>query len=355
MSSAAVRLYLLEAGDGDPYAAMTFPAYRHLLAGVPAPRHLDAANAPPVQPLAIALTVENEPSGLALAELPLEGDTEPELLSLWVTPQLRGRGLGLLLTAAVEQAVAQRGFGRLHAVYTTGKPSTPAVERIFTRRGWSQPSLRTVLVRFTVEDLERIPWMRLGIRRGFEALPWAEVTPEEKAALKASDAATGWIAPDLRPWDFDAEGYEPVTSLALRHRGAIVGWVINHVIGPGFLRYTCSFVHPDLGRRGLLITLYAESLRRMRRTSFTKGTLVAPAHHPAMVAFVRRRCAPYVSMTAETRGTFKILHLPDGPEDGVVNIHARTGHGPGAGEPTPGGEPAGAPSPRKGPEEEEEP
>ncbi len=347
MSSPPVRLHLLEPGDGAPFAGMTFPAYRHLLEGVPARRHQDAAGAPTIRPLAIGLLVEEEPAGLALAELPMEAGHEPELLSIWVTPSLRGRGLGTLLVAAAEQAVAERGFRRLEAVYTTGKASTPAVERILARRGWAQATLRTVLVRFTVEDLDRIPWMRLPVRPGFEAVPWAEVTPAEKAALRASDAATGWIAPDLRPWDFDARGFEPLTSLALRHHGAIVGWVINHALGPHFLRYTCSFIHPDLGRRGLLITLYAESLRRMRTTPFTAGSLVAPAHHPAMVAFVRRRCAPYVSFTGETRGTFKVLQRPGDPDGGESPSRAGSGRRQEPGD-------SGADTSPDGPLEEEE-
>ncbi len=325
MSPVDPQLGVLEPGEGEPFREMTFPAYRHLLALTPTTRHEDARNAPRIQPLAIGLFVGDRPAGLALSELPVESGRDPELLSLWVSPSLRGQGLGTLLTAATEREVARRGFERIRAVYTTGKASTTAVERIFTRLGWDQPTLRTVLVRFSVEDLDRIPWMRLRVRPGFEAIPWAEVTDTEKAALKASDAVTGWIAEDLRPWDFEADGFEPVTSMALRRHGAIVGWIINHALGPHFLRYTCSFIHPELGRRGLLITLYAESLRRMKGTSFTTGTLVAPAHHPAMVAFVRRRCAPHVGLTAETRGTSKKLTLPQvGSED---HDHSRSGTG----------------------------
>lgn len=321
------------------FAAMTFPVYRRLLSLQPARRHEEDRGRPPIQPLAVAASVRGQPVGLALAELPLSAGGEPELLSLWVAPHLRSVGVGTALLAALETEVGRRGASRMATVYMTGKPGIAAFERVLVKRGWDAPATRTISVRFSVEDVDRFPWLgRYPLPPGFEIFPWAELRDDERERLRRSQERGGWIAGDLQPWDHDYYGFEPVTSLGLRGPDGVVGWVINHAIAETTLRFTCSYIRKDLGRRGRIVPVYSASLTRMKQTPFTTGTFVAPVQHPTMVHFVHKWMAPWVSFLGETRGSAKSLPVPARGEAAASAVPA----GARVGQEQPSGAAAGA-------------
>ncbi len=306
----AVRFRTTTASEKAAIEGLTFPAFRHLLDLSPQSRIKDPSqpSGPLIQPLAVVADLEGMVVGMVLAELPIEGQGTPEILSLFVQPAVRCKGIADHLMGRVVQEIADRGFAAVNAVYMTGKPEIAALEKIFWKQGWLPPVVRMAVVRFTVDDIDRFPWMRWArVRKGYEAVLWSGLGPEDVATLRASDDSEGWIPPDLKPWDHTRGGFEPQTSMALKRNGLVVGWVLNHALSADFVRYTCSYIHPDLGPRGLLVTLYKASLDRMKLTNFTVGTLTAPAHHPQMVKFLKRHVAPYVSFAGETRGTRKVL------------------------------------------------
>ena len=127
---------VLNAATASMLGGMTFPSYRHLLSLQPNVRHLHENDPREIQPLAIGAVEENVLVGLAVVELPLHDRKPPEILSLFVDPQHRRRGIGRGLTNAVAEEVARRGFDSLDAVYMTGKPSIEYVEKIFAALAW---------------------------------------------------------------------------------------------------------------------------------------------------------------------------------------------------------------------------
>ncbi len=324
-----VEFNVLQAPVPDGLRTMTFPAYRHLLSLEPARRHEEERNRPPIQPLALVASVRGQVAGLALAELPLAAGSAPELLSLFVAPQLRNVGIGSGLLGALEAEVGRRGFARLETVYMTGKPAIPAFERVLAKRGWETPATRTISVRFTVAQIDTFPWLnRYRLPAGLTIFPWAELTEDDRDALRRSQAARRWIASDLQPWDHDSYGFEPLTSLGLRGPDGVVGWVINHAISETTLRFTCSYIRKDLGRRGRILPVYSESLTRARHTQFEDCTFVAPVQHPTMVRFVHKWMEPWVSFVGETRGSAKRLAAPEARGSDAPEV-ARPGAGGG--------------------------
>lgn len=313
----AVRFRTTTGSEKAAIEGLTFPAFRHLLDLSPQPRFEDSSRRL-IQPLAVVADLDGTVVGMVLAELPIEGQGTPEILSVFVQPAVRCQGIADHLMGRVVQEIADRGFEAVNAVYMTGKPEIAALEKIFWKQGWLPPVVRMTVVRFTVDELDNIPWMRWArVRKGYEAVLWSDLGTEDLAALRASDDSEVWIPPDLKPWDHTRAGFEPQTSMALKRDGLVVGWVLNHALSEDFIRYTCSYIRPDLKPPGLLVMLYRASLDRMRSTNFTIGTLTAPAKHPQMVKFLKRHAAPYVSFVGETRGTRKNLEksTPSGAED----------------------------------------
>jgi len=299
----------LAAADAPFCEGMTFPAYRHLLALGPTERHPGEAEQRLVQPVGFVARVAGIPVALALAEVPVRReDGGPELLSLFVQTSHRRRGLAAALVAAIEDDLRARGYESLEATYTRGKPGIQAVERIFESRGWSAPELRTLTVRFTMEEALSTPWYgRVEVPEGARIFPWTELTPAERRHIEESNARAGWIPNGLRPWRHDCIGFEPVSSLGLRYRGEVVGWVINHRMDEGTVRFTCSFMRRDLSRRGVILALYTESIRRLSEAGCQYCTFVTPTVYPGMVQFITRHIAPYATFVGETRGTRKAL------------------------------------------------
>jgi hypothetical protein len=86
-----------------------------------------------------------------------------------------------------------------------------------------------------------------------------------------------------------------------------VGWVINHRVSPETVRFTCSFMRKDLGRRGRILPLYTAALERLEATGCADCLFVTPVEFPNMVNFVKDRCAPWTGTLTETYGVSRRL------------------------------------------------
>ncbi|MGH7338202.1 MAG: GNAT family N-acetyltransferase, partial [Myxococcota bacterium] len=316
-----IEIVRLGAPAPEELAAMTFPVYRPLLDLAPTTRHPEQGDEIPVQPFALAARLGDRTVGLALGELPLSVVSRPELLSLFVEPGFRNRGIGRRLVEAAEREVAVAGGGELTAVYTAGRPSIPAVERILWKRAWEAPEPRTVSVRFAPADFlatELFSERRmaaLGAR--LELFAWRDLGAAEKAAIRASDERHRWITPMLAFWRFERAGFDELSSIGARYKGEVVGWVINHALGPDAVRFTCSFLRKDISRRGRIVPLYRESLARLVEAGCQRCSLVTPVEYPNMVRFNSRWIAPFAEFGGETRGARTPLQaLPPGGTPG---------------------------------------
>lgn len=286
---------------GDEWAGMTFPVYRPLLAALGSTNPATGG-----RPVAHCATIDGRPAGLAVAEIAPGESAAAELFSVFVTADHRGQGIGTRLVDGLEADLQRHGASRLEAVYMTGKPAIAAVERIFEKRGFATPERRKIVVRFTPEEAATTEWYgKARLPAGCEVFSWADLSPDELETLKRTHAETPWIDPDLEPWRM-SDRFDPVSSVGMRKDGQVVGWVINHPIGPKLLCFTTSFMRRDLARRGAIFSLYVASIERLKGTGVV-CTFVTSSVYESMVRFVLRRCAPYISFCGETRGVSKTL------------------------------------------------
>lgn len=276
--------------SANGFRRMTFPAFR---------AHLDFGSTR-ATPLAVGAFAGARPVGLGLAS-PAGTPDRAEFLSLFVDPEFRRQGLGTALMRRTMAECDVRGVRELSAIYMTGRAGTAAVERILSVTGWDAPETRMLVLRCSLESMAPAPWLtRLTQPPGFETVPWVDITEAEREAIRVSHAQTPWIAPDLVPFDFE-QGIEPLTSVALRVRGEVLGWCLNHVVGD-VLRFTCSFVRRDLQRLGRILLLYREAVAQMPGTGLSVGMWTVPVEHQGMAAFARNHLRPYSVFFAETRG-----------------------------------------------------
>lgn len=306
--STNIRFTELEPATGPRYLDLTFPAYRHLLSLKPAPPHRGEEDLGEIHPIAIGAELDSKPVGLALGGAPSGGSGAAEVLSVFVRPAQRRRGVGEELMERLEEALRRAGAQRARTVYMTGKPGTAIFEHLIQQRGWSEPVPRMITLKATMEQAVRMPWYRrYRPRNGLEIISWKDVGDTEYRSLRRSQEEDPWIPEDLVPWNFDRRGFEEISSVGARMGGGIVGWVVNHCINPETIRFTCSYIRSDLARRGRIVALYSEAIRRLSETGVRRCVFTTPMHFPDMVTFVQRRIAPWATALEETRGATKEL------------------------------------------------
>lgn len=279
------------------YQPFTFPLYRSRLQGL----KLTSSTA-----AIAAADVTNQPVGLVLAEICPDGRSA-EVLSIYVKPAHRQKGVGTALIARLTAELSLRGCVNARLVYTTGQPTTPALERLLQKHNWTSPQPRMLVCKTSLDRIFQAPWMqRSTLPASYQICRWAEVTAAERLDIQQRQASCPWIPSDLVPFQHE-QNLEPLNSLGLRYQGQVVGWVITHRLAPDTIRYTCSFVREDLQKMGRIIPLYVNAIRTQHQANIAQGIWTVPFCHTAMIQFVKKRMSSYLNSLEETRSCFRLL------------------------------------------------
>ena len=229
------------------------------------------------------------------------------VLSLYVVPPARGRGIARTLLTRVELDLKTLGVQELRMNYVRGKASILALEHLLDQLDWQAPKMNMLVLKSHITDAVKAPWFReWKLPSNYQIINWDAVSEAQLQEIRDSHAVNPWIAEDLQPFAF-LKGHDPETSLALTRDDKVRGWLINHRVGDT-LRYTCSFVHPELQRKGRVLCLYSEAVRRMPQLGLEKGMWTVPKQHPAMQAFARRWMQPYCYHFSESMDVRKPLN-----------------------------------------------
>jgi Acetyltransferase (GNAT) family len=248
--------------------------------------------------LTYSLIVNGQPAGLALGALRPGGDAD--LLSLYVAPNFRGRGLAGRLLSGFEAEVYARAAQRLVGTYTYDPEAADHIGTLLKTQGWLLSSPRMLVCRANRRLLEA-PWMQRPMETTYEITPWSTVTPAERTLLEERKSS---IPETLYPFPWEREFYplEPGNSLALRENGCLRGWILTHRINAQTVRYTCAYVDDSRQRLALGIDLIAEAARRQVQLfgTETRGIWATPYKYSRMISFIRRRMAPYLESIRES-------------------------------------------------------
>lgn len=280
------------------YQPFTFPLYRSRLQGL---------KLAPTTVAIAATDADNQAIGLALAEIRPDGRSA-EVLSIFVKPTHRQQRVGTELLGHLTAELSLRGCATAHVVYTTGQPTTPALERLLRKDNWTSPQARMIVGRSTTDVMADAPWMqRQTLPAAYQIFPWQEITAAESVAIQQSQASNPWIPRDLYPFQPE-ENLEPLNSLGLRYQGQVVGWMITHRLAADTIRYSYGFIRQDLQKMGRLISLIANAIQlQINAQNIPNGIWVVSCDRAPMMQFVRKHMAPYLTAIEETRGCFKSL------------------------------------------------
>ncbi len=293
---------LTPGADAAPFTGLTFPNYTSILI---------EPDQPKVTGIVLAARDAGETVGLLVGAMPKPGvPNPPTLFSLYVLPARRNQGIGTALMEAFHAEVRRRGGSLIRVIYMHGKESADWFERIMAKTGWDEPVPRMIAVKCEIKMLRASdpPWMRRRrlTSEKFSIIDWKDVTQEMKDELRRSHEEEKWIAPDLVPWLHEKD-FDPGTSCGLLENGKLVSWVINHHMADGTTRFTCSFAHPRLQKRGVVTWLYARAADQMEVHDRTYCMWTVPLTHPGMYAMAVRWMKPVSVSCRETFGCEKKL------------------------------------------------
>ncbi|WP_204153711.1 GNAT family N-acetyltransferase [Leptolyngbya sp. CCY15150] len=303
----------LHADYAATYETLTYPNFWPVL-------HSMAEN-PSV--VAVGAEVEGVPVGLAIACLDRSDDSvnreddqplQGQVLSLFVTPEHRNRGLGRLLLTHLETQLCDRGCQQLEIRYLSS-PQSPALEQILVQQQWFAPQVTALVCYASTDRVRQAPPPHLVdyLGRWLDRLPahyqfflWTELTPAERTDLEQRMQGDG-LMQRFNPF-LDADRLEPLNSLGLRCDNRIIGWVITHRIAADTIRYTQMYVDPasqPLSRSTLLL---AKAIQlQVEQLPHTKGTFRVDIDNAPMVRFVHRRLKPYLDEVRTAYCAIKIL------------------------------------------------
>lgn len=279
-----------------PYAALTSPDLRRTALGRPLREPLLAA---------VAAAGEGEPLGVAVAEVKAGGEAA-EVLSLFVRPEARRRGLAGRLLAALEREAASRGATRIDLLFRSTHPAAPAVRRLLAARGWSAPEPRLRLGKADARLAGAAALRPRPLPAGYEVFPWSELAAAERRDVVERQQRAEWFPPALSPFQME-ERLEPALSFGLRHGGRVVGWLIAHRVGDDLVQCTSLFVEAGHRRGGRGVALLAAGIERFLASGVPRAIFMVEVGNPAMLRFFERRLRPHLAAEAELLGSSRAL------------------------------------------------
>lgn len=272
---------------GAGFLAMTFARYQPVLRRTGSDQRVLAR---------VAFREPDVPAALALA---VKEGGDVQLLSLFTRREDRHQGLATGLLQKIEALARQQRADRFFLNYIGGGPTTPHLEALLRHTGWPSPRERSLVIRTDYAHVRTAPWMKeRRLPQAMRLVPWFRLDEAVKQQLWGRD----WVPEDLDPRRHEGRGVdgataEPAVSTALLDESGICGWCLTHRLGTHGIRFTSSFVRPDLQKRLLVSVLWRHCVLKAVDIGYREATWTVPMEHPAMRRFADKYMTPYAVET----------------------------------------------------------
>ncbi len=255
--------------------------------------------------LAFSAMVNEMPAGIAVAGL-YEEVGLVELYAVKIKEIFSNVELGKILLKTLEEEVFRTGALIINYLFSLSDPDTPILLNILKERDWVEPKL--FMTRFFFEAYTfHPPWFENPpqLSEYYEEFPWKKLTEEERQIL-VKENKQGHYPVTISPFH-EEDTIEPFTSLGLRYKKQVIGWVINHRIAPDTLRYSAFYVKPDFKHKGVSMRLLVDSMK-LQQKSPMKWSIFEISHQDydkSWNKIVLKRLAPYAIQVDKIYQTWK--------------------------------------------------
>lgn len=279
-------------------ASLTFPCY--------IPALLAAPSTPEI--VAVVATYNDAPIGLGLAGL-TRGETQASLLSLAVAAAYRRQGVATALLSALMPQLGAAGADGVHAIYTAGQPSTPAVERLLQRSGFSPPQPRNLLCTAEAQILRAPVLGAAELPAGATIGLWLGVSASERARLRDELAAHVNIPKDVGPFCYEQD-LLPAFCFALRYQNRVIGWALSQAMDSDTVRIVSSYVLPEYQGGAFYPCLQVRLIETAFKLGRSRATWTVGMEHQELIRYHRLYLLPYLARCDESRAAQKHWSVP---------------------------------------------
>lgn len=213
----------------------------------------------------LAVSVKNEDKiiGLCISEFD-SSQSYSEIFSFYIDPEYRNQGIGKELLNKTEQILTRKGYEEVRAFYWSSWESFGATNHIVTRQNWSPPQKLMHVFKTDIARITKIPWREnIHLPEGYEIVPWAWISPDEKKSLADEQVFMPFFPDHLSPF-YHEDKIAHHTSLALKYKGLITGWLLTYWNSPSTIEYNNLFIRKEY-RLGIKIPLEMIRIASMKQ------------------------------------------------------------------------------------------
>lgn len=229
---------------------------------------------------------------------------EALLASFYVDLPYRNQSIGTKLMNHLLATLKEREIKLLYFHYSTPNPT---LERILNKSGWKEPRLLTR--RYFLDQYSFHPDWYFSpyplLPSEFSLFPWSEAKPEEEELAKRLEQH------NLQTTIVDSKfPIDTLTSLGLRRKDQLAGWIVNHRLEPKLLRYSAFYLLPEIRGVGPGIYLLKESIRQHLKNEIDLVGMMEinfKFASPSWIRFIKNRLAPYAFKIEDTNYAYNDL------------------------------------------------
>lgn len=183
-----------------------------------------------------------------------------KLKRLFVLPAFRNQGIATALADNALKLLKEQAITHIEMRFESENPSFAAIQSLLKKFHCTEP--RPLMIRYFFDPLVFTPyWLTHppALPQGQELFLWNERTPEEQKQ------AERWVRSNplveyLNPLDEELP-FEPLTSVGLRDKSGLLGWMATHVADKRLLCYRAFYIHSEHRGLGSAVALLAKSIR----------------------------------------------------------------------------------------------
>ena len=218
---------------------------------------------------------------------------EGEIISIFIQPEYRNRGIGTKLLAKGQEFLLSQEYKTLTFCYQKEKEYSVFLEKILTKLNWSLPTPHTVDLYFIVKEFHPKWYRQYKLPKYLEIVSWFAMTEEEKEFLMRMDEYE--VIPSIvSPLHKNLESIEPINSLIMRYQGNLVGWIVSNRINYDTIQYSSLFFFPEWRNVGWFIFLLSKSIFLQQESLIPKAVLTINLENTdaRWIHFVKEQLVP---------------------------------------------------------------
>jgi N-acetylglutamate synthase-like GNAT family acetyltransferase len=202
----------------------------------------------------------------------------------------RGFKLGKQLISKMEKYATQQGIQQLSLSYRWDSASRPQINQALHHAGWKDLEKKLHLIKYSVDLFVQMPWCKnmVTLPEEYDIFPWSELTQHDENKIMARQKKEGWYPKEVPPI-FDRSIFDHETSVGLRLRGEVVGWMMTHRVNNNIVEYSSLFVSPEIQRLGRGVHLIVAAISRQQVLGIQYGIFQVVSNNTEMCRFVEKR------------------------------------------------------------------